>query len=436
MAVSTPWLGVHNFSSLDFQCVGNKLRIIFPSDSLVDNGDGTYTHTDVDGNVQVINTVTPIVVNDSGSIDFTLTGTGAPGNPWTLTGVVDLSTDAGNNLSFGGDGGLYLNACAAITANCPAVTNVAYNGLTGDMTFTYHDATTQVINLPVENFLANAVYNAPTNELTLTLTDGTIFTIDLTDLVDTYTVSDTNSINLTLLANNISADLILDPNPLNLLSVSGAGVLALETVTTLTSNGNGTFTYTSEDGTTTTFREGCISADVGNTLVLGTDNCLYVPAAVAGSFTMTDGVTSQTVNSGDTLTFAAAGDLTVAVSATDTVTYSFTETVTSIGSLLVAGNIIGVYTNEAGATFTIRETVTTLVDNGNGTFTYTSENGTVTNFDAFTCADLNTCVINDLSNVEHAAPNDGDILGWDAVNARWELLDPTTVALNCAGLTP
>ena len=47
---------------------------------------------------------------------------------------------------------------------------------------------------------------------------------------------------------------------------------------------------------------------------------------------------------------------------------------------IVAGTDGGLYLNVASVT--IAETITTLVDNGNGTFTYTSENGTVTTFDA------------------------------------------------------
>lgn len=55
------------------------------------------------------------------------------------------------------------------------------------------------------------------------------------------------------------------------------------------------------------------------------------------------------------------------------------ETVTSVANTIV-GNKIADYTNESGTITTINETVSTLVDNGNGSYTYTDENGTVTSF--------------------------------------------------------
>jgi hypothetical protein len=64
------------------------------------------------------------------------------------------------------------------------------------------------------------------------------------------------------------------------------------------------------------------SADVGNALILGTDGRLFVPTPAAYSFDITDGVTTQGIASGDTITFADGNDITVTVTATDTVTIS------------------------------------------------------------------------------------------------------------------
>lgn len=68
----------------------------------------------------------------------------------------------------------------------------------------------------------------------------------------------------------------------------------------------------------------------------------------ASSFTITDGANPQLIANGDTLTFAAGGDLTVLTSATDTVTYSFTESVTSLVYNGGTGELD--YLDEAGAT--------------------------------------------------------------------------------------
>ena len=94
-----------------------------------------------------------------------------------------------------------------------------------------------------------------------------------------------------------------------------------ETTTTLVDNGNGTFTYTSEDGTATTF----------NTTQSGTGD------------PNTNGTTG------------GAGDIYVDESTGDIYVHNGTNWVPVSAS----------------------ETTTTLVDNGNGTFTYTSEDGTL-----------------------------------------------------------
>ena len=68
------------------------------------------------------------------------------------------------------------------------------------------------------------------------------------------------------------------------------------------------------------------------------------------------------------------------------------ETVTTLTNL-IAGNRIATYSNEAGTTYEIDESITTLVDNLNSTFTYTSENGTVTTID-FSSSETNTTITN------------------------------------------
>lgn len=62
-----------------------------------------------------------------------------------------------------------------------------------------------------------------------------------------------------------------------------------------------------------------------------------------------------------------------------TLTVDTNETVTTLASVN-SGNVIGTYTSEDGTTTDIEETVTTLVDNGDGTFTYTNEAGTPQTF--------------------------------------------------------
>ncbi|MBC8644298.1 hypothetical protein H9W95_10215 [Flavobacterium lindanitolerans] len=119
-----------------------------------------------------------------------------------------------------------------------------------------------------------------------------------------------------------------------------------ETVTTLVDNNNGTYTYTSEDGTVTTID---VPADViQNFQDIMNDNSVST-------------IIKNIIDANETLTVLGYD------SATKKLTYKDENGNTTMLDLgqLVAGN----------------ETLTTLVDNNNGTYTYTSENGTVTTID-------------------------------------------------------
>lgn len=64
-----------------------------------------------------------------------------------------------------------------------------------------------------------------------------------------------------------------------------------------------------------------ISADAGNDITFGTDGGIFLDvAAFAFSFDITDGVTTESIASGDTITFVGTGAATATVSAVDTVT--------------------------------------------------------------------------------------------------------------------
>jgi len=68
-----------------------------------------------------------------------------------------------------------------------------------------------------------------------------------------------------------------------------------------------------------------ISTDANNDLTRGADDGLYLDASAAGfSFDITDTVTTQTVNDGNTLTFVSSGIATAVVTAVDTVTVDVT----------------------------------------------------------------------------------------------------------------
>ena len=106
-------------------------------------------------------------------------------------------------------------------------------------------------------------------------------------------------------------------------------------MTTITDNGDGTFTYVNEAGDNFTF-------DANEKITSLVDNG-------DGSFTYTseDG-TATTVQS---------------------------ENIVTVIRSLVTGHTIADYTNENGDVVQIQETITTMVDNGDNTYTYTNEDG-------------------------------------------------------------
>jgi hypothetical protein len=124
-----------------------------------------------------------------------------------------------------------------------------------------------------------------------------------------------------------------------------------------------------------------------------------------GSFNITDGFNPQAITNGNSVVFAAGGDLTVATSATDTVTYSFTETVTTL-------------------TF----------NGGTRNLAYTSEDGTVTNVtipSGFDCTFLNSCSVDSLSDVNTAGVVSGNYLKYNG--SAWVPAAAPTVAVSTDG---
>lgn len=125
-------------------------------------------------------------------------------------------------------------------------------------------------------------------------------------------------------------------------------------------------------------------------LVWDSGTSKYRPSNIVNSFNITDGFNPQVITNGNSIIFAAGGDLSVATSATDTVTYSFDETVTTM-----------------------------TYNSGTRILGYTSEDGTVTSVtipSGFTCSLLNTCSVDSLSDVNTAGAVSGQYLKWNGSN--------------------
>ena len=293
------------------------------------------THTSGDGTVTAIEeTVTTLVDNGDGTFTYTSEdGTQTTYDETTTT--IALSTD-NQTIEYIDENGVQtdLNLCAAVDS-CETVTSLTFNTVNNELIYLDENGTSNVISLG--------------------------------DLVSVVTDDNANT-NVQTIATHTSGD--------------GTVTAIEETVTTLVDNGDGTFTYTSEDGTQTTYDE------TTTTIALSTDNQtieyidengvqtdLNLCAAVDSCETVTS-LTFNTVNNeliyldeNGTSNVISLGDLVSVV--TDDNANTNVQT-------------IATHTSGDGTVTAIEETVTTLVDNGDGTFTYTSEDGTQTTYDETT----------------------------------------------------
>src|SRR5690606_9877393 len=184
-------------------------------------------------------------------------------------------------------------------------------------------------------------------------------------------------------------------------------VTANETVTTLSNNGNGIYTYTSEDGTETVIN---VPADVISNFetIMGDENVLnelieQLTSTSVGGNVYYDGTTftyvdvdgnpqvinleelvqaNETVttlmNNGDgTYTYTSEDGTETIVDVPASVISQFEEVVNG-GPVTVNGNTYNTIEEYIEQQVAANETVTTLANNGNGTYTYTSEDGTET----------------------------------------------------------
>jgi hypothetical protein len=127
----------------------------------------------------------------------------------------------------------------------------SYNPSTNDLTLTFADGTTVVVNLgvlSVDKFLASSSYDTTTNSLVLNMSDGSTYTVPLADLVPVLT-GNTSTTTVTgngTTGNAIQVDVKISANAGNLLSVAADGLfvpaLDLQTTTAPASADDGTVT--------------------------------------------------------------------------------------------------------------------------------------------------------------------------------------------------
>lgn len=109
------------------------------------------------------------------------------------------------------------------------VTGASYQGDTGVLSFTVQGGQTIDINLPKENFVQNGSYDAETQEIVLSLVDGSEVRIPAGDLVDVYTFSSTNTIEMIEVEGAVTANVKVSSELGNQLQAKADGLFVAPT---------------------------------------------------------------------------------------------------------------------------------------------------------------------------------------------------------------
>ncbi|NGX85420.1 hypothetical protein, partial [Aequorivita sp. KMM 9714] len=374
------------------------------SDKLVDNGDGTFTHTTVNGDVITFDANTTTLV-DNGNGTYTLTN--ANGDTITIDVVGDIVTNIQNQ------GDIYneiINLITNTTGSDLFVDN-------GDGTFTH-----TTVNGDVITFDANTTTLLDNGNGTYTLTNanGDTITIDVVGDVVTNIQNQGDIYNeiINLITNTTGSDLFVDngDGTFTHTTVNGDVITFDANTTTLVDNGNGTYTLTNANGDTITIdvvgdvvtniqNQGDIYNEIINLITNTTGSDLFVDNG--------DGTFTHTTVNGDVITFDANtttlldngnGTYTLTNANGDTITIDVVgDVVTNIQNQGdIYNEIINLITNTTGSDL--------FVDNGDGTFTHTTVNGDVITFDA------NTTTLLDYGNGTYTLTNaNGDTITIDVV---------------------
>src|SRR5690606_10010268 len=300
--------------------------------------------------------------------------------------------------------------------------NVSLTVVGSELALTDREGNEVTISLSEINIPTTLVQN-PDGTYTYTNEECTTVTIDATDNVINNIeeiLGDTNVLNelIEVLGDTyVGGNVYYDGDQFTYIDESGEThtinfediVQANETVTTLVDNADGTYTYTSEDGTITTvdvptsvinqFEEIVNSEQVTIDGDNDTTNAEYIQHLVETN----ESVTTLVDNADGTYTYTSEDGTVTTVDVPASVINQFEEIVNS-GPVIVDGDEYTTIEEYIQHIVETNETVTTLVDNADGTYTYTSEDGTVTT------VDVPASVVNQFEDIVNSGPVtiDGD----------------------------
>ena|GEM_PF-1987315 len=370
--------------------------------TLTDNGDGTFSYSNEQGTVMTIS---------AASLE-------------TLTAIA-VGAD-GHTIS-------YLDEDGVITTidihNLETTTTITDN-IDGTLTYTNEDGVAVTIDTkdlvfdPATAIYADGKVQCLTGSHIVQWDDVQLHwsCVDITDIETATTITDL------IIGNTIGT----------FVNEDGIGFDIDETITTIVDNGDGTFTFTAEGGAQTTISGASLETLTLMTNLIAGNRIATFTDENGNSFDIDETVTILTDNGDGSFTYTNEVGVPV----------TFTESLTKLVSA-IAGNKIGTFTDEDGNAFDINETITTIADNGNGTFTFAAEGGAqtivnVANLETTTTLVDNvdgtfthtnedaTVVIVDHKDVIYNAANtvyadgklqclaDNHILQWDGVGLQWE----------------
>ncbi|MFB9106132.1 hypothetical protein ACFFU1_14610, partial [Algibacter miyuki] len=370
--------------------------------TLVDNTDGTYTYTSEDGTETIVD-VPASVVNQFENI--------------VNEGPVTINGETFNTIEE------YIEN---IVATNETVTTLVDN-TDGTYTYTSEDGTETIVDIPasVVNQFENIVNEGPvtingetfntieeyienivtTNETVTTLVDNTDGTYTYTSEDGTETIVDIPASVVNQFENIVNeGPVTINGETFNTIEEYIENIVATnETVTTLVDNTDGTYTYTSEDGTETIVD---IPASVVNQfenivnegpVTINGETFNTIEEYIENIVTTNETVTTLVDNTDGTYTYTSEDGTETIVDIPASVVNQF-ENIVNEGPVTINGetfNTIEEYIENIVAT---NETVTTLVDNTDGTYTYTSEDGTET------IVDIPASVVNQFENIVNEGP--------------------------------
>src|SRR5690554_3882627 len=339
------------------------------SDTLVDNGDGTYTHTTVAGDTVTIDANTVDVTVVDGVYTF-LDGAGA-----TITTIdTNASAVAYDNATSGLAAATVQEAIDAIVGLAGGLSDDLVDN--GDGTYTHTTVSGDAIIIDANTVsvtVAGGVY---------TFVDGAGATITTIDTNATAIAYDNATSGLAAATVQEAIDAI----------VGLAGGLSDD----LVDNGDGTYTHTTVSGDAIIIDANTVSVTVAGgvyTFVDGagaTITTIDTNATALSYDNVSSGLAATTVQEAIDAIVGLAGGLSDDL--VDNGDGTYTHTTVSGDAIIIDANTVsvtvagGVYTFVDGAGNTITtiniptlvqsyETTTTLVNNGDGTVTYTNEMG-------------------------------------------------------------